>query len=151
MGDTLLPGGRWYAVRDGDPRGLSLYRRHYSAKLYRDGRERRRRLYAGPGEKLVLLTPRADALFIWRVERFRRDRQQGVNCAVFRNESPWRASDLVREACVLAWTRWPGARLFTLVNPRLIASAVPGYCFRRAGWKRCGMSRRGLLIFERVA
>src|SRR5437763_10543437 len=106
-------GGHWVEVRDGDARARSLFERHYSCRRYKDGR--RRTLFVGPGEKVVLLTHECDALFVWR--RFRSmDGQQGVNCAVFRNESPARSSDLIREACALAWRRWPGARLYTYVD-----------------------------------
>src|SRR5690349_16946424 len=85
----------WHLTRDGDPRGMRLYLRHYSARTYRDGRARR--LFVGPGEKLVLITRRGDAVFAWR--RFRsRNKQDGVNAAVFRNESQYRSSDLIREA-----------------------------------------------------
>ena len=46
--------GHWIGIKDGDPRGLGLFRQHYSARRYRDGR--RRSLFVGPGEKMVLLT-----------------------------------------------------------------------------------------------
>jgi hypothetical protein len=149
MTATLLPGVRWCAAKDGDPRGLSLYRRHYSANHYRDGRERWRRLFVGPGEKLVLLTAPGDALFVWRRELHRLDGQEGVGCAIFRNESVFLSSDLIREACDLAWVRWPGERLWTYVNPRKLPQGKrPGYCFEAAGWARCGVSKGGLLILE---
>jgi hypothetical protein len=149
---ALLGYGHWLPIRDGDPRGLALYLRHYCARRYRDGR--RRTLFTGPGERLVLLTYDASALFIWR--KFRDSSgQQGVNCAVFRNEGPVRSSDLIREACEHAWQRWPGERLYTYVNPRRVASANPGYCFKVAGWSHARdaagqplRTRGGLLILE---
>ena len=60
------------AVRDGDPRALALFRRHYSYRSTRDqltfipSIERNRNLICGPGEKLILLTPDNRALFVWR-------------------------------------------------------------------------------------
>lgn len=149
MTATLLPGVRWCAAKDGDPRGLVLYRRHYSAKLRPVAREECRRKYTGPGEYQLLLTPQADAIFLWRRERFRKDGQTGINCAIFRNESAFRSSDLIREACALARMRWPGERLWTYVNPRKLPPGKrPGFCFEEAGWLRCGMSKGGLLILE---
>jgi hypothetical protein len=144
----MLTGSPWIAVRDGDSRALALYRRHYSCYRYADGRRPRR--FVGPGERMVLLTEDCRALFVWR--RFRdASGQTGVNCAVFRNEGPLRASTLIRAAEDLAWQRWPGTRFYTYVNPRAVASPIPGYCFRRAGWRRCGVTRkRRLLIFEKV-
>jgi hypothetical protein len=130
----------WRSVRDGDPVGLALYERHYSARRYQDGRSRR--LFVGPGEKLVLVTDDRRALFVWR--RFRsRDDQTGVNCAVFRNEGAGRSSDLIVEAMSIAWRRWPGARLYTYVDPTAIRSSNPGYCFLRAGWTRVGTTAGG--------
>ena len=63
----IVPDGNpWIEVTDGDPRATALYSRHYSA---RTGRSRQDKRIAGPGRKMVLLTDRCDALFIWR--RFR--------------------------------------------------------------------------------
>jgi len=137
----------WFETRDGDPVARALYRRHYSCYRYRDGRLPQ--LFVGPGEKLVLVTEPGEALFVWR--KFKSaDEQQGVNCAVFRNESATLSSDLIREAMVLAWQRWPGERLYTYVNPALVRhKRDPGRCFRRAGWTMCGRTQeRRLLILE---
>ena len=153
----MIEGVTWLAVRDGDARAFALMQRHYSYKPYSDGRRqdrgyRNRKLFCGPGGKMVLITVNCDALFVWR--KFIDDcipKQSGVNCAVFRNESQHRASDLIREAEQLAWTRWPGERLYTYVDTRKIKGEVPGYCFRRAGWRRCGVTKSGKLIFEKLA
>lgn len=146
--ETMFPQlGLWYAIRDGDPRLRAALDRHYSARRYQD--ERRPRLSVGPGEKMVLMTSDSRAVFVWR--KFISDNgQDGVNCAVFRNEAPelYLSSDLIREADELAWRRWPGERLYTYVNPRKVASANPGYCFLMAGWHKCGATKRGLIILE---
>lgn len=132
----------WTEVIDGHPAARELADRHYSRK------KKGATLFVGPGEKLVLLTEDRDALFVWRLARYRRDGQQGIECSLFRNEGPQRSSDLIREACLWAWQRWPGQRLFTYVNARKIRSTNPGFCFIRAGWRKCGISKGGLLIFE---
>lgn len=138
-------GGYWCFVSDGDLRARALFRRHYTYRRYRDGRDPK--LFAGPGEKMVLMTTGCDALFVWR--KFRSaDGQRGINCAVFRNESHILSSVLIREAMQLAWRRWPGERLYTYVNPRRIRSRNPGCCFKCAGWSVCGHTKRGLLILE---
>lgn len=121
----------WYETRDGDAAGIDLYERHYSCHHYADGRERT--LFVGPGEKTVLLGADAEALFVWR-KFVSGDGQQGVNCAVFRNEGTVRSSLLIEEAMQIAWQRWPGERLFTYVSGEKIRSANPGYCFKMAGW-----------------
>ena len=64
MSDFLFPigGGNWYQVRDGNPLALAMYERHYSCYKYADGRGRK--LFCGPGQKMVLLTINNDALFV---------------------------------------------------------------------------------------
>jgi hypothetical protein len=135
----------WEQIRDGDKNGLELYERHYSAYRYKDGRERK--LFVGPGEKLVLMTEDRDALFVWR-KFIDRSGQNGVNCAAFRNESGVRSSDLIKEAVKLGRKRWPGERFYTYVNPKKIKSSNPGYCFKAASWKFCGKTKSGLIILE---
>lgn len=141
--------GDWLTVRDGDPRASALYERHYScvnrAMRLRTGDKR----ICGPGEHMILLTQACDALFVWR--KFRNpDGQQGIYCSVFRNESPLLSSDLIRQACELAWLRWPGERLYTYVDASKVRSCNPGYCFKVLGWRQCGISKRhGLLILEK--
>ena len=131
-----------------------MFMRHYSYPVYQDGRRRygnrNRFMILGPGEKMVLLTPDCDALFAWR--KFIDDSgQTGVNCAVFRNESPMLASTLILAAEELAWVKWPGERLYTYVNATAVASVNPGYCFKMAGWRRCGVTQANkLLIFEKL-
>lgn len=148
--------GNWLAVRDGDARARALYLRHYSSKKSRGdnptgfvyGNHAR---FIGPGEHLVMLTHDARALFSWRAQRYRQDGQQGIECTIFRNEGAGLSSELIREACELAWLRWPGERLYTYVEDSKVASANPGYCFLMAGWRRCGRNADGrLTILERL-
>jgi len=47
--------------------------------------------------------------------------------------------------------KWPGERLYTYVNSHKIRSTNPGYCFLRAGWRKCGMTKGGLIILEKLA
>lgn len=144
--------GNWYAVSDGDPRARALFKRHYSYIPYQDNRERiaRTRKFVGPGEVMVLITLNCDALFVWR--KFIDDSgQEGINCAVFRNESDILSSELILEAEKLAQNRWPGERMYTYVNPEKVASSNPGYCFIKAGWNKCGITqKRNYLIFEKT-
>lgn len=151
---TMFPGNPWFCVKDGDSRAFDLFSRHYSFNDYTDGRRRnfsnpQRHLFVGPGEKLVLMTSFCDALFVWR--KFKSlDNQDGVNCAVFRNESDFLSSDLIKCAEELAVRKWGGCRAYTYVNPRLITSTNPGYCFKIAGWTVCGTTKvNKLLIFEK--
>jgi len=145
MSELFQSNGNWRGVKDGNPIALDLYLRHYSAKHYKDGRIRK--LFVGPGEKLVLLTTDNKALFVWR--KFIDDSgQNGVNCAVFRNEGSMRSSLLIKEAVSICRRRWPNERLYTYVNPKKIKSTNPGYCFMKSGWKKCGITKGGLFILE---
>jgi hypothetical protein len=138
----------WYITKDGDFSCLELYERHYSCYDYRDGRKRSQ--FVGPGEHIVLRTGDADAMFVWR--KFIDDSgQTGVNCAVFRNESPILSSELIRQADTIADFAWPGERHYTYVNSEAIRSTNPGFCFVAAGWRRAGMTKNGLRIFYRTA
>jgi hypothetical protein len=142
-------GQYWHEAKDGNAEARELFDRHYSRYRYKDGRKPK--LFCGPGEKMVLLTEAADALFVWR--KFRSaDGQQGINCAIFRNESRHLSSDMILDAEEIAWRRWPQARLFTYVKAEAIASRNPGYCFKRAGWRQCGITKvNKLVILEKEA
>jgi hypothetical protein len=137
----------WWLTKDGDEQCRRLYDRHYSRRHYRDGRNSR--LFCGPGEKIVLRTWEADAFFVWR--RFKdASGQRGICCAIFRNESPHLASELIRQADAVADFVWPRERHYTFVNARRIRSTNPGCCFKAAGWRTCGTTKGGLLILERA-
>ena len=142
--------GNWLSIKDGDPMAWGLFKRHYSYHQYKDNRRKhaRARLIVGPGEKMVLITRHADALFVWR-KFIDASGQLGINCSVFRNESDVLSSVLILEAEQLATARWPGERMYTYVNQDKIKSTNPGYCYLAAGWNRCGMTKSGLVILEK--
>jgi hypothetical protein len=146
----------WWVTLDGDLDCHDLYVRHYSANRYADGRRERDKRFAGPGNKLVLRTERGDAMFVWRrfvddcIDQRTGQRQDGINCAVFRNESVHLSSELIRQADAIADAIWTDRRHYTYVNADKVASSNPGYCFLRAGWTRCGVTKGGLLVLERV-
>jgi hypothetical protein len=142
--------GNWYPTKDGDARAYALFKRHYSALPYQLRKRRNGALFVGPGRKIVLLTADCRALFVWR-KFIDKSGQQGVNCAVFRNEGEILSSSLILEAEQLAWHIWPEARLYTYVNARKIKSSNPGYCFLVAGWRKCGITKtRKLIILEKL-
>ena len=151
---TLIPQGEqlreasehWCFTRDGDEYGYAMYQRHYSAKRYS---VQRQRLFVGPGRKLVLLSKDGSALFVWR--KFKdaiQPAQAGWNCAVFRNEGRTLSSDLIREAVAIVFDLWGRDRCYTLVNAKKVRSCNPGCCFKKAGWRQCGVSKGGKLILS---
>jgi hypothetical protein len=137
----------WHIVKDGDVAAKELHLRHYSAHQYKDGRVPK--LFVGPGEKLVLLTEHADALFVWR--KFLDDwlKETAVWCAVFRNESATLSSLLILEAERVAQCRWPGEPMYTHVKGSSIKSVNPGYCYKKAGWTTFGKSKAGTTILRK--
>jgi len=142
----VLDDAVWVPVKDGNDTARAIFDGHYSRYVYVDGRKPK--LFVGPGEKMVLMTPDALALFVWR-KFISLDRQEGVSCAAFRNEGPSRSSALIVAAMVIAWERWPGQRLYTYVNPgKVRRKRDPGRCFLRAGWRHWGWSKGGLRILD---
>lgn len=137
----------WWITKDGDASCFALYRRHYSAKNKRP----RLRQFVGPGEHIVLRTDDGDAVFVWRnYIDHTEPRQEGIECALFRNEGPILSSHLVRQADAVADCAWPDRRHYTKVSAADVRSTNPGYCFIAAGWRRCGRTAGGLVILERL-
>ena len=144
----MVDNNRWYETKDGDLAARGIFNRHYSRHWYKDGR--RRKLFIGPGEKMVLVLSDYSALFVWR-KFISGDGQEGINCAIFRNESEYLSSELILEAEELAIRRWGKQRLYTYVNSKKINSSNPGYCFQKAGWKKCGETKvNRLIILEKI-
>jgi len=140
----------WIPVLDTDPRAVALYSRHYSARRAKTRIDRTRYGFSGQGQSMVLITERADALFGWNHSMIARDDgQEGVNCFVFRNESSVLSSALIKDAQEWAWRRWGKVRLFTYINADKVRhKRDPGRCFLKAGWRKCGVSKGGLVILE---
>lgn len=153
QGEQVTP--FWWLTRDGDRTCLALYEHHYSARRYADGRKRK--LFVGPGEKIVLRSAAGECLFVWRkfkddcIDQRTGQRQTGINCAAFINSSRnVLSSELIRQADAIADCCWPDRRHYTYVNPKRVRSANPGFCFLMADWRRCGTTQGGLIVLERT-
>lgn len=144
---TISDDNPWIEVKDGDHRLLMVFKDHYSYRKPQG--ERKNNLVIGPGYKLPLIVPHAtkpltgrpQAIFAWRLEKYRRDGESGVCCAFFRNESTMQASDLIRAAEEHAVKRWPYIdRFFTHINPAKVKPTMRrgkptwGYVYQKAGW-----------------
>jgi len=136
----------WIVGQDGEPELRQMYERHYSCYHYKDGRKPKK--FVGPGEHIVLTTPKRTALFVWR-KFIDASGENGINCSIFRNESEILSSDLIREADAIADFIWPGERHYTYVRGEAVKSRNPGWCYICAGWSKCGFTKKGLLILER--
>jgi hypothetical protein len=119
--------------------------RHYSR------RTKGARQFCYAGRKLVLRDNAGDVLFVWMwpFDHLRMDNQTGYNCAIFRNESSRKSSDIILEAERHAQEKWGRNRFYTYVDARKIKSVNPGYCFKMAGWQRVGQSKSGLELLTK--
>ena len=141
----------WIKVSPANKSAFEIFKRHYSYGQWRQRNKKNGNLFVGPGEEITLLSKDGKALFVWRKEKFRKDIQTGINCAVFRNEGKILSSELIKQAEHIAWKKWPGERLFTFVNSKKVISTNPGYCFQMAGWNVCGISKaKKLVILEKI-
>lgn len=131
-----------------DPEMAALADRHYSR------RTKGARQFCYAGRKLVLRDAPGDVLFVWMwpFDEMRMDNQTGYNCAIFRNESARKSSDIILEAEREAFKKWGPNRVYTYVDSRKIRSKNPGFCFKCAGWKAAGKSKGGLdLLVKEMA
>ena len=128
-----------------DPEMARLADRHYSRRTV----GARQFLYSG--RKIVIRDALGLVLFGWMFPDAdkRMDGQHGYNCAIFRNESDRKSSDIILECEDIALHRWGSNRLYTYVNPAKIRSVNPGYCFKMAGWQKCGKSKSGQHLLEK--
>ncbi|HLJ17951.1 MAG TPA: hypothetical protein VKV15_25870 [Bryobacteraceae bacterium] len=123
------------------------------------------RQFAYSGRKLVLRNAEGTVLVVWMYPRpeMRMDGQTGYNCAIFHNESPRKASDILLEAETWAFAEWGPNRLYTYIDPSKTAPIkrhgehIVGFCFRKAGWKPMvnkdgtpRLSSKGLWLFVKL-
>jgi hypothetical protein len=147
---SLLP--KWTLSYSQDPRARRLADRHYSRlNAGKPGSPR----FVAPGKCLVLLDDLATALWVtlWQESRYTKHAWAGAwVCALFRNESFWRSSDLIVEAVAhtrYVWGEPPAQGMITFIDPRYVRKKRDwGRCYRRAGWHVAGTTRSGLLVLQ---
>ena len=140
---------RWYLSHRFDARALPLADRHYNRRKVGSPQ------FVPPGRCLVLLTAAADALWVtsWPFAEYVRHAWPGawVN-SLFRNESPGLASELIREAVSATRAMWPEVPtlgLITFVDAAKVRhKRDPGRCYLKAGFRRVGETKGGLLAFQ---
>jgi hypothetical protein len=152
---------RWIETDKGDPFGRELADRHYTRVSVGHP------MWTRPGWNQVLLAEQRNgrrAVFVWWRPKWeaglpgtaRKDGLHCIECTIFRNETRFRSSELIREAvaCLLSWEHALDVALpdgiITAVNSVKTragrsASSPPGVCFRLAGFtpfEHAGKSRR---------
>jgi hypothetical protein len=137
--------GRWMVTHKGDVGCRVLADRHYSRQTIGHP------MFTRPGRNLVLKTAAADAVWVtWK--GIRDDGFDAFECTIFRNESSSRSSDMIKDAMkatIAEWGQLPKDGLITYVDAEKVSSANPGYCFKMAGFKVIGKSKkRGLILLQ---
>lgn len=113
--------------------------RHYSRRTIGA------RQFCYSGRKLVLRNAGGTVLFVWMFPdpSMRMDGQTGYNCAIFRNESSRRSSEIILEAERFAIEKWGPNRMYTYIDASKVKSTNPGYCYKMAGWHFVKYSKGG--------
>jgi hypothetical protein len=139
----------WTLSHRADRRALLIADRHYNRQ--KPGTSQ----FVPLGRCIVLLTPKADALWVssWPYAQYTKHQWVGAwVCSLFRNESQILSSILITEAVATTkfiWGRPPPQGMVTFVNPTKVRKKRDfGRCFRKAGWKVCGKTKKGLLAFR---
>lgn len=137
----------WVLSNRADPAAVRLADRHYNRQ--KPGTPQ----FVPPGRCVVLLADDAQAVWVtsWPFAKYVRHAWAGawVN-SLFRNEGDYLSSDLITQA--IAATRWywtpPKLGLITFVDASKVRSTNPGYCYKRAGFVRVGMTAGGLVALQ---
>jgi len=144
----------WRLSNRSDPRARAVADRHYNRQ--NPGATG----FVPPGKCLVLYAEVEGREALWISSapdpRFVHHRWPGAwVCTAFRNEGVGRSSDLIREALaatIEAWGPPPLAGMLTFIDPaKTEPKELPGWCFRRAGFKDAGFSKGGLLALVKPA
>lgn len=147
---VLLTDSIWQRTNKADPAVARLADRHYSRETIGS------RQFHPPGQSVVLYVPGPEWPFVagaawvwWRPYPGKATRYDGYDgwyqCSLFRNESSYLSSDLIRAAIPWVNEAWglPQFGYDTYVWPAKLRSTNPGYCYLRAGWQKDGWSKDG--------
>ena len=137
----------WQVSDRFDRRALPIANRHYNRQKIGSPQ------FVPPGRCMVLLTPRADALWVSSWQKYVQHAWLGAwVCSCFRNESEVLSSELIKEA--VAVTRWywgdpPPLGFITFINTKKVRKKRDwGRCYRKAGWHECGRTNGGLVVLQ---
>jgi len=138
--------GPWIVTHRGDKDCAALADRHYTRQTHGSPQ------FCRPGPALILRTAAGDALWTtWR--GFRKDGLDAYECTIFRNESEYQSSDLIRWAVIATLCEWgdhlPKDGIITYVDEGKVINRNPGFCYLQAGFRKIGRSKsRNLLLLQ---
>lgn len=140
----------WQVTNKADQRPRFLADRHYTRKAVGHP------MWTRPGWNQILYLEQRNgraAVFCWWRPKWedgspgtqRKDGLRCIECAIFRNETRFRSSDLIRKAVekLREWehardVRWPDGLITGVSSEKTrggrSAESLPGHCFRAAGW-----------------
>lgn len=133
-----------------DPASCAIADRHYSRRKVGSPQ------FVPPGRCLVLRTPDAPCVWVtsWPYAEFVRHAWPGAwVCSLFRNEARDRflSSDLIVAAVAATVAVWdpPELGMVTFIDPKKTRrKRDPGRCYLRAGFKRVGETKGGLVALQ---
>ena len=140
----------WLITDKGDLDAKALAECHYTRQTPNA------RSFTRNGQNLVFITNDCKACWVtFRPTPGKAKRSDDLDaweCTLFRNVGSVLSSILIKEAVKLSWALWgnipPTDGIITFVKPECIKSDLPGYCFRRAGWKHKGNAKDGKPRFK---
>lgn len=148
----------WRLSHRFDKRAIPLADRHYNRQSVGSPQ------FVPPGRCLVLLTEKADALWVtsWPFAEFTKHEWSGawVN-SLFRNESESLSSEMIREAVARTRGKYrdvPTLGMVTFIDPSEVPGTFErtdegtvldwGYCYVKAGFRRVGWTKGGLRALQ---
>ena len=138
----------WRSSDRFDPAAAHIADRHYNRRKVGSPQ------FVPPGRCLVLRTEDNRAVWVtsWPFPEFTKHEWAGawVN-SLFRNEGAGLSSDLIRAAVAHTRAKWdvPDLGMVTFVDAGKVRhKRDPGRCYLKAGFKRVGMTKGGLVALQ---
>lgn len=139
----------WHLSTRADVRALPLADRHCNRQKVGSPQ------FVPPGSCVVLLTENADALWVTSAPKGEYVRHAWPGawvCSMFRNESEYLSSDLIRQAVAATCAVYgnpPKQGMITFVDAdKTKRKRDPGRCYRKAGFKLVGKTAGGLYALQ---
>lgn len=137
----------WIPSNRFDKEVLPLADRHYNRQ--KPGSPQ----FVPPGKCLVLKTPCRRALWVTSWPKYAQHEWRGawIN-TLFRNEGAGLSSELIFAAILASIDKWPDIPdkgMVTFVDAsRTRNKRDPGRCYRKAGFKHVGYTKKGLYVLQ---
>ncbi len=139
----------WRPSHRADPEACAIADRHYNRQKVGSPQ------FVPPGRCKVFLATEGSALWVtsWPFAQYVKHAWAGawVNSLFRREEGPWLASEMIREAIAATRREWetPELGMVTFVNAdKIRRKRDVGRCYLRAGFEPVGMTKGGLHAFQ---